>query len=40
VPGFSEEDFTSSLEALHEVEEGYAKLTKITDKTVPRLQVL
>jgi len=40
VPGFSEEDFTSSLETLHEVEEGYTKLTKITDKTIPRLQVL
>jgi len=40
VPGFNEEDFTSSLETLHEVEEGYTKLTNITDKTIPRLQVL
>lgn len=40
VPGFSEEDFASSLETLHEVEEGYTKLTKIKGETVPRLQVL
>ena len=40
VPGFNEEDFTSSLETLLEVEEGYTKLTKIKGKSVPRLQVL
>lgn len=40
VPGFSEEDFTSSLETLLELEEGYTKLTKIKGKTIPRLQVL
>lgn len=40
VPGFSEEDFTNSLESLHEVEEGYAQLTNLKSQTIPRLQVL
>jgi hypothetical protein len=40
VPGFSEEDFTNSLENLREVEEGYAQLTRIKAQTIPRLQVL
>ncbi|PNF27212.1 Tubulin epsilon chain [Cryptotermes secundus] len=40
VPGFDEEDFTNSLESLHEVEEGYAQLTNLKAQTIPRLQVL
>jgi hypothetical protein len=40
VPGFNEEDFTNSLESLHEVEEGYAQLTKLKAQTIPRLKVL
>ncbi|XP_021919419.1 tubulin epsilon chain-like [Zootermopsis nevadensis] len=40
VPGFNEEDFASSLENLHKLEEEYTKLTNIKAQTVPRLQVL
>ncbi|XP_069702505.1 tubulin epsilon chain-like isoform X1 [Periplaneta americana] len=40
VPGFSEEDFTSSLESLYEAEEGYNKLIQTKTQTVPRLEVL
>jgi hypothetical protein len=40
VSGFSEEDFTSSLESLHEVKERYAQLPNLKAQTTPRLQVL